>query len=674
MTYELRTAVPNAGTVSTPSSSDLRKAMADRSGDAATFPALLDQQARVNGSRVAMREKKFGIWQTYSWTDVHEMVERIALGLAQAGVKHGNHVALIGGNRPRLHACIAALQTLGAIPVPLYAEAPAADYVWPITTAEIAHAIVEEQEQVDKLLEIRDRCPALQHIWFDDGRGMRTYTDGCLHALDDLERGGRALHGKKPASYQQAKASVRPDDVAAMFFTSGTTSLPKGVVHTHRSLIGSARAGAQFDSIDAHEEILAFLPPAWLGQNIFSYAMWLQCGYTINMPESSETVGIDLKEIGPSYYFAPPRIFEDMLTSITVRMNDAGLLKRKLFQHFMSVARRAGAAAMDGSATSSWNRLQYALGNLLVYRALRAQMGLSKIRVAYTAGEAIGPDLLRFFRSIGINLKQLYGTTETAVFVCLQPDAKVKPDTVGVPVEGAEVQVDERGELLVRSRGLFKEYHKNPKATAEALDEEGWYHTGDAAAIDRDGQVRIIDRLSDVGRLVGGRHDGSAFAPKFVENKLKFSPFIKEAVAFGDQRDRVCAFVNIDFETVGNWAERQNLAYAGYADLAQNRAVADLIRACVETANGELAKDPLVAGNQITRFLVLHKELDADDGELTRTRKVRRGFIADRYQVLTDALFAGSVEQHVETEITFEDGRKGRVSATVAIHDAETFQ
>jgi long-chain acyl-CoA synthetase len=416
--------------------------------------------------------------------------------------------------------------------------------------------------------------------------------------------------------------------------------------------------------------VLAYMPPAWIGQNIFSYAQWLRCGYVVNCPESAATVNIDLREIGPTYYFAPPRIFEGMLTTVMIRMEDAGSLKRGLFRHFMALAKRVGPALMDGRPVGMLDKLHYALGNVLIYGPLRNSLGMSRVRVAYTAGEAIGPDLFTFYRSIGINLKQLYGSTETAVFVCLQPDHEAHADTVGVPVQGVEIKLSDSGELLVKSPGLLKEYYKNPEATAEVLTADGWYHTGDAGFLDASGHLKIIDRAKDVGRLMGGPHDGAMFAPKYVENKLKFFPFIKEAVAFGDKREKVCAFINIDFEAVGNWAERRNLPYAGYTDLAAKPEVLQLIKDCVEQTNADLARDELLAGTQIHRFLVLHKELDADDGEMTRTRKVKRGYIHSKYQVLVDALYSGKAEQFIETAVKFEDGREGSVSATLPLVDA----
>jgi long-chain acyl-CoA synthetase len=545
--------------------------------------------------------------------------------------------------------------------------------VFPINNAEVAYAVVENQEQVDKLLEIRPQCPQLAHIWYDDPRGLRKYDEPGLASLDALIETGAARAQRDAAFFDAEVNKAKPQDVAAMFFTSGTTGNPKGVVHTHFSLLDRAAAGKAFDKLTEREEVLAYMPPAWIGQNIFSYAQWLACGYVVNCPESAATVTIDLKEVGPTYYFAPPRIFEGLLTTVMIRMEDASSMKRKLFHACMDVAKRVGPARLDGKPVSLVDRIKYQLGDWAIFGPLRNSLGFSRVRVAYTAGEAIGPDLFTFYRSIGVNLKQLYGSTETAVFVCLQPDNEARADTVGVPVQGVEIRLADSGEILIKSPGLLKEYYKNPAATAEALTPDGWYHTGDAGFLDAGGHLKIIDRYKDVGRIMGGAHDGAMFAPKYVENKLKFFPYIKEAVAFGDKRDRVCAFINIDMEAVGNWAEKRNLGYAGYTDLAQKPEVYDLIRDCVEKVNADLAADALLAGSQITRFLILHKELDADDGEMTRTRKVKRGFINDKYSVLVDALYAGKTEQYIETAVKFEDGRSGSVSATLKIVDAKTF-
>ncbi|MFE8647262.1 AMP-dependent synthetase/ligase [Sphingomonas sp. NCPPB 2930] len=638
-----------------------------------TFPRLLLQHADARPDAAALREKEYGIWQTHTWRGLAALVERIAAGLQAAGLARGEHLVVVGANRPRLYATMLAAQSLGAIPVPLYQDAAAAECVFPLVNAEVRFCVVEDQEQLDKLLEIREDCPLLARIWYDDPRGLRRYDAPGVAALDTLVADGAAAVAARPGWFRTQVETTGADDVAAMFFTSGTTGKPKGVVHTHASLLDRATAGAEFDRLTEREEVLAYLPPAWIGQNIFSYAQWLSCGYVVNCPEDASTVMIDLKEVGPTYYFAPPRVFEGLLTSVMIRMEDAGAVKRGLFHHFMALARRVGPALRDRQPVGAWDRAHYALGDLLVYGPLRNTLGFSRVRVAYTAGEAIGPDLFSFYRSIGINLKQLYGSTETAVFVCLQPDDQARADTVGVPIRGVEIKVADNGEILVKSAGLLRAYYKNPAATAEVLTADGWYRTSDAGFLDAGGHLKIIDRVKDVGRLAGGAFDGAMFAPKYVENKLKFFPHIKEVVAYGDGRDRVCVMLNIDFDAVGHWAERRNLPYAGYTDLAGKPEVYALMKECVEKVNADLAADALLAGSQVSRFLVLHKELDADDGELTRTNKVRRGFIAEKYAPLVDALYAGRTVQFIETQVTFEDGRTGSVSATLQISDAKTF-
>ena len=638
-----------------------------------TFPRLLLQHAAGRPNAPAMREKEYGIWQAHSWSSLATLVEQIACGLHQAGLQRGEHMVVIGANRPRLYATMLAAQSLGAVPIPLYQDAVGAECIFPITNADVRFAIVEDQEQVDKLLEIRDRCPDLSHIIFDDPRGLRNYAEPGLVWLDQLIADGQAFAARQPGWFMAEVDKADPRDVAAMFFTSGTTGNPKGVVHTHNSLLDSARAGAEFDRLTSSEEVLAYMPLAWIGQNIFSYAQWLACGYVVNCPESASTVTIDLKEIGPTYYFAPPRVFEGLLTTVMIRMEDAGYIKRGMFNFFMAVAKRVGPQRTNGQPVGFADGLLYRLGNVLVYGPLRNTLGFSRVRVAYTAGEAIGPDLFTFYRSIGINLKQLYGSTETAVFVCLQPDNQARADTVGIPIKGVQIRVADNGEILVKSAGLLKEYYKNPAATAEVLTADGWYHTSDAGFLNANGHLKIIDRVKDVGRMRGGANDGAMFAPKYVENKLKFFPFIKEVVAYGDGREKVCVFINIDFDAVGNWAERRNLPYAGYTDLAQKPEVYKLVQECVEKVNADLSADALLAGSQISRFLVLHKELDADDGELTRTNKVRRGFISDKYQPLIDALYGDKSEQFIETVVKFEDGRSGSVSATLKISDSKTF-
>ena len=635
-----------------------------------TFPAWVLHHARVRGSRPAMREKDLGIWQTMTWAQVASSAQQLAHGLAELGVDKGQHVAIVGENRPRLYLAMMAAQMLGAIPVPLYQDAVAQEMLYVLQDAEVRVAVVEDQEQVDKMLEVSTQCPAMKHIVYDDPRGLRNYNESKLLAFEALIALGESHAKAHPDFLAHIMAGISAHDPAAMFYTSGTTGKPKGVVLSHHALIDRALAVQELENLTDHEDVLAYLPPAWIGQNMFSYTQFLVTGFTVNHPESPETVSIDMHDIGPTYYFAPPRVLEGLLTHVMIRMEDASAIKRRMFHACMKLARRVGTRILDKDPTvSAFDRFKYAVGDLLVYGPLRNALGMSRVRVAYTAGEAIGPDLFVFYRSIGINLKQLYGSTETSVFVCVQADGQVRSDTVGPPVKGVEIRVAENGEIQVKSPGLFKEYYRNPDATAESYTEDGWYHTGDAGYLDTDGQLKIIDRAKDVGKLA----DGSLFAPKYIENKLKFFQHIKEAVAFGANRSEVCAFINIDLEAVGNWAERRGLPYAGYTDLAGKPEVYELIRDCVNSVNADLASDPKLAGSQIHRFLILHKELDPDDDELTRTRKVRRAFIAQKYGVLVDALFQGRDRQYIETEVKFEDGRTGKIAADLRIEPATVY-
>lgn len=634
-----------------------------------TFPRLLAQHAQQRPNATAIREKDLGIWQSWTWRQMRQEVSEIAAGLIQAGFKRGDHLAIIGENRPRLYFTMTAVQCLGGIPVPMYQDAVAAEMAFVFDNAEIHFAVVEDQEQVDKVLEIRAKVPHLQQIFYDDARGLRHYRRAGLRSYEDLRDGGQKLLQQQPALVDDEIAKGRATDVAAMFYTSGTTGNAKGVVLGYDNLISAGRAGAEMEALTSKEEVLAYLPMAWIGQNIFSYTQWLVCGFTVNCPESAATVNADMREIGPTYYFAPPRVLEAMLTQVMIRMEDASAIKRRMFHYFMGVARNVGGRLLDKEPVGIADRLLYSLGDLLVYAPLRNSLGMSRVRVAYTAGEAIGPDLFTFYRSLGINLKQLYGSTETSVFVCVQENGGVKADTVGPPVKGVEIKLTDKGEILIRSPGLFREYYKAPEATRDAKDAEGWFRTGDAGYFDQSGHLKIIDRAKDVGKLI----DGTLFAPKYIENKLKFFPTIKEAVAFGDQRPMVTAFINIDMDAVGNWAERHNLPYAGYADLAAKPEVLALIREAVGKVNADLATDPKLANAQIHRFIVLHKELDADDDELTRTRKVRRGFIQSKFDQLVGAMYGGLNEQYIETAVKFEDGRTGQINATLKIIDAEVF-
>ena len=634
-----------------------------------TFPRKLLEHGRVRPSRPAFREKYLGIWQSWTWAEVNAEVRALACGLAALGFERGMNLAIIGDNRPRLYWAMLAAQCLGGVPVPLYQDAPAADMLYVLENAEIHYAIVEDQEQVDKLLELKADYPHIAHIAYEDERGMRHYKQPGLTSFAKLQELGRQWDKEHPGAFDAAVQAGQTGDNAIILYTSGTTGKPKGVCQTHSALLAAGTGGVGFEQLTDKENVLSYLPMAWVGDCLFSFAQAMTAGFTVNCPESGETVMTDMREIGPTYYFAPPRVFENMLTTVMIRMEDAGAIKRRLFHHFMAVARRSGAAILDGKPVPLGERIAYAIGRVLVYGPLKNVLGMSRIRVAYTAGAAIGPDLFRFYRSIGVNLKQFYGSTETCAYICLQPDGQIKFDSVGLPAPGVEVKLADNGEVLVKSPTLMTCYYKRPDATSEAIDAQGYFHTGDAGLFDHEGHLKIIDRAADVGRM----NNGAIFAPNYIENKLKFFPFIKEAVAFGHQRDEVCAFLNIDMEAVGNWAERRGIAYSGYTDLAANPQVYELMRESVEKVNADLAAEEGMGATQIHRFLVLHKELDPDDDELTRTRKVRRKFIAEKYAVLIDALYSGKQSQYIETQVKFEDGRSGVVAADLRIAPAKTF-
>jgi long-chain acyl-CoA synthetase len=620
-------------------------------------------------TRAAIRHKDLGIWQAWTWRDVRDGVVAFSIGLAELGLGRGDRFAVIGRNKPRLYWAMCAGQALGAVPVPLYADSVADEMAFVLAHAEVKLAVVEDQEQVDKILSIKDKLTALTHIVYDEPRGLRDYDHAQLTAIDDVQRLGREALARDPTRMSWWEAEVaagKGSDLAIILYTSGTTGRPKGVMLSHDNVLISARNGNAFDRLDVNEEVIAYLPLAWVGDHIFSYAQSYDAGFCVNCPEAPETVVEDRREIGTTYAFAPPRIYENLITVTMVRMEDAGALKRRMFHFFIGVARRWGEKILNKERVPVSARLLYWLGELLVYGPLKNRFGLSRIRVAYTAGEAIGPEIFRFFRALGINLKQLYGATEASVYITAQPDGEIYADTVGKPNIDVEVKVTDDGEVLFRSPGVFLGYYKDPEKTAETKTPDGWVRSGDAGFFDaKTGHLKIIDRAKDVGRL----NDGTLFAPKYIENKLKFYPNIKEAVALGDKRDFVCVMVNIDMTAVGSWAERNNVVYGSYQELAANHAVYDMIERHIEEVNRSLLAEGVMGSAQIGRFLVLHKELDADDGELTRTLKVRRGFIAERYAPLLKALYDGSREADIATEVTFEDGRKGTIAARVKIRD-----
>jgi long-chain acyl-CoA synthetase len=638
-----------------------------------TLPKLLIHNAASIGARPAMRQKDLGVWQAWTWQQVLEEVRAFSVGLAELGLKRGDKFTIIGSNRPRLYWAICAGQALGAVPVPVYADAVADEMAYVLAHAEVMLAVVEDQEQVDKVIAISDRLSQLGRVIYDEPRGLKDYDHGRLIALTDVQDIGRKKLASDPECLRRWEAGIaagKGSDLSIILYTSGTTGRSKGVMLTYENTIISARNANAFDRLGHEEEVIAYLPLAWVGDYFFSYVQAYAAGYCVNCPETPDTVVQDRREIGTTYAFAPPRVYENVLTLTTVRMADAGPLKRRMFDFFLGVAGRWGEKILDGEKVPLGARLLYGLGNLLVYGPLMNQFGLSRIRVAYTAGEAIGPEMFRFWRGMGLNLKQLYGQTEASIYITAQSDGEIFSDTVGKASPDVEVKISDSGEVLFRSPGVFAGYYKDPVKTAEVLTPDGWVHTGDAGFFDpKSGQLKIIDRAKDVGHL----KDGTVFAPKYIENKLKFYPNIREAVALGAGRDFVCAMINIDLTAVGSWAERNNVVYGSYQELAGNARVYEIIARHVEEVNRSLSEEEVMAGAQIRRFLILHKELDADDGELTRTQKLRRGHITERYAPLIEAFYDGSAAADISTEVTFEDGHKGIIAARVAIRDMRTF-
>ena len=579
--------------------------MATDAARADTFPKLLIRNARRYAGRPAYRHKDLGIWQVWTWEEVLEEVRAYAAGLARLGLKRGDTMAIVGSNRPKLYWSVTAAQMVGAVPVPVYADAGPDEVAFVLAHSDARFAAVEDQEQVDKLLSIAERLPKLEQIVYDEWRGLRDYDHGRLRAIADVIADGRGALAKEPALGQWLDREIEAgsgSDRSIILYTSGTTGQSKGVVLSAIGCINAASDTVAFDQLTAGDEALAYLPLAWVGDHYLNYAQALVAGFCIACPESADTAMQDMREIGPTFFFAPPRVFEQMLTGLMIRMEDAGPLKRRLFHAFLGVARRYGEKILNGERVPIAGRMLYALGEFLIYGPLKNVLGLSRVRTAYTAGEAIGPDLFSFYRSIGLNLKQLYGQTEAFLYLTAQPDGKIYADTVGAAMTNVDLRIAENGEVLFKSPGMFVGYLKDEARTAEVMTADGYVKTGDAGFIDpKTGHLKIIDRAKDVGRL----NDGSLFSPKYIENKLKYYPNIREAVVQGDTHDFVCAMLNIDLGAVGSWAERNNIAYGSYQELAAHPLVYDMLARHVEEVNRSLAEGGAMARAQIRRFLIL---------------------------------------------------------------------
>jgi long-chain acyl-CoA synthetase len=636
---------------------------------ALTFPHILLENARkFPPSKTAMREKEYGIWQSYSWQDYLDEVKDFSLGLVALGFKKEDKMAIIGDNRPRLYWGLAACQCLGGVPVPLYQDAIHNELRYIVDHSECRFALAEDQEQADKLMHLKEEIPRIEYIIYDDPRGLRNYEHDWLISYEDVQEMGRKFGRENPDYFMNAVNEVKPDDMSIIAYTSGTTGNPKGVMITHRMIADCSRGFLEWDNLDETENTMAYLPMAWIGDHIFSYGQALTSGFAVNCPESTDTTFHDQKEIGPTHVFAPPRIWENILTQIMIKIEDSAWIKQKAFHYFMKVANRVEKKRIVNEPVPFGDSILYAIGRILIYGPLLDNLGMSKVKVAYTAGEAIGPEIFEFYRSLGINLKQLYGMTESCAYVSMQKDGDIDSESVGPPAPGVEIKISDSGEVMYKSPGNFIGYYKNPEATEETMV-DGWLLSGDAGYLTERGHLKIIDRAKDVSKL----NDGTMFAPKYIENKLKFSPYIKESVAHGMNRDFVAVFIDIDYGAVANWAERRHIGFTSYTDLAQKPDIYDLIYDEILRVNKSLSQDEKLKKSQIKRYLLFHKELNPDDGEITRTRKVRRRFIAEKYETLIEALYGGKDNVDVEAKITYEDGRTATMKANLKIRDVETY-
>ncbi len=627
-----------------------------------TLPGLLARRAARRPDEVALREKEFGIWREITWAEYFGRVRDFSLGLSELGAREGDRVAIIGDNRPEWMIAELAAQAAGMLPLGLYQDSIADELTGLLEVAEPRVIVAEDQEQVDKALEIRDRVPDLEHVVYHDPRGMRGYEAPGLVSFDEVEALGGRRRERSPGAFDRRLAALRPDDIALLCTTSGTTSVPKLAMLSHANLIAMAAQLLEVDAMAPGDEFVSFLPLAWIGEQMMAVASGLLAGFTVNLPEEAATARSDMREIGPAFLVSPPRIWETMVSDVQVMAEDTTRLKRRVYRWAMRRGAAAAEARFGGPAPGPVGRAGHLLAEWTVLRPIRDQLGLARVRRAYTGGAALGPDVFRFFHALGVNLKQLYGQTEVSGISVVHRDDDIRFHTVGVPLPRTEIRISVEGEILCRSPAVFPGYFRNPEATAEAL-EGGWLRSGDAGHLDEDGHLVVIDRLADVMRLGDGTH----FSPQYVENKLKFSPYIREAVVFGgDGTPFVTAMAAIDMDNTGQWAERHRIPHTTFTDLARREEVCALVRRHVAEVNRELPR-----AARIRRFLLLHKELHADDAELTRTRKVRRRHIADRFSELIAALRGEADSVTVTTDITYQDGRTAAVEHELRIATME---
>jgi len=626
-----------------------------------TFPKLLVRNATRFGQRVAMREKEYGIWQPYTWREVHDRVRDFSLGLTCLGLAPGDKVAIIGDNRPEWVMSEIAAQAAGAASVGIYQDSNLAEVAYVIDHCDASFVVAEDQEQVDKILDMDEKLPKVRYVIYTDPRGLRSYRHPKLLSFEAVEEKGRALARERPGLFEENVRAGRAETVAIISYTSGTTGFPKGAMLTFRNLLSMALSLGEVDPKRPTDEFVSFLPLAWIGEQMMSLSAALAVGFTVNFPEEPDTVMENIREIGPHVLFAPPRIWENLTSTVQVRIMDTTPFKRFMYERWMPVGRKVADLRFAGKPVPLGWRVLHRLAHWALFRALKDRLGFTNLRTASTGGAALGPDVFRFFHALGVPLRQIYGQTEISGISCIHREGDIQFHTVGRPIPGTEVRISPEGEILSRSAAVFPGYYKNEGATAEALA-GGWLHSGDAGHITEDGHLVVIDRMKDVMRLA----DGTQFSPQFIENRLKFSPYVKEAVVVGSARPYLTAMLNIDMAVVGKWAEKNRLSYTTYTDLSAKREVYDLVQKEVDEVNATL---PSAA--RVRKFVLLYKELDADDEELTRTRKVRRSFVEQRYREVIEALYGDRGEVDIDTTIRFQDGKTARIQTRLLVRELD---
>ena len=625
-----------------------------------TFPKLLARNAEVFGDRkIAMREKEFGIWQEFSWKDYYEHVKYFSLGMVSLGLQAGDKVAIIGDNRPEWVWGEVAAQAAGAVPLGLYQDSTLKEVSYIIDHSDASFVLAEDQEQVDKILDMKEQLPKVRYIIYSDPRGMRGYKQPFLLDFKEVENFGRELEQRDPELFAKNVAATKYEDLAFICYTSGTTGFPKGAMLSFRNFLSMAANLMEVDNKFEKDEFVSFLPLAWIGEQMMCLSSALLTGFTVNFPEKPETVQENIREIGPTIMFSPPRIWENMTSTVQVKVMDASALKRWMYNWALPVGYAYSDAVFRKEAIPPLLRLKQKLSYILVFRALKDRLGLLRIRSASTGGAALGPDVFKFFNAMGVNLKQIYGQTEISGISCIHREGDINFDSVGKPIPETEIRLSDSGEILSRSPSVFLGYYKNPEETEKTLS-GGWLHSGDAGYFTKDDHLVVIDRVKDVMHL----NDGTRFSPQFIENKLKFSPYIKECVCLGNQRDFIASMICIDYPNVGKWAEGRRLSYTTYTDLAAKPEVLELLAKEVEKVNETLPET-----TRVKKFVPLYKELDADDDELTRTRKVRRAFVGERYKHVIEAMYAGENAIPIDATIKYQDGKTSRIKTTLTIRN-----